>query len=435
MTKKYFNIYLGPVSKEATDKFGIEGVNAEKLGWPNVQQFQANLSTMLALPENQPILFNARPVAPQNQTKFFDVCLKIIEKAQWSIGPYDDALLGLTNLFKNRDRINKEGFLNHNFKFRAQSVAVVGAGPSLNEQIEDLKKYKGLIVVVDAAHKKLEDEGINPHLVFSTERQPATAATLRHIKETNTPLISPFVVHPDTLEAYPGPVQFYGSRGITYSQDICPKESVILTHNVVGNCAIFTCINAGIKNIGLFGIDYTYSLDGKSHTEVHENVTNFKKTKEFEVESNVGVSKTNFIWNAAARSLETILNVAVTKNFFKGQCYNLSPHAYKLKNIKHIKPQKWRYSAKPGFELKETNNPKFDLNERLLNIKRDLESKTHKLDSNPFAGAAGNMIRMLCFRDYAIYQSKCWSEPHKEKDFKKEMEEIIYLAIKDLNRL
>lgn len=428
---RFLNIITGSPNKNHA-QFGEDFLIATKLGWPDKELFQVNLNTFLANPLNFKYTYACRPVYnPETEKDFGELCTKIIKKAQWSSGPYADALAGITNMFTNWDKISQQGLLGCNFKYSAQSAAIVGAGPSLDSQLEDLRKYKGLIIAVDAVAHYLEEQGINYHLIFSTERQPNTAHTLRGLTTKNRRMLSPFVVHPDSVNAWEGDMSFYAPMNIVYSPNIFPKSSIFMTQPVVGSGAILISCGMGVNNIGLFGYDFSYSKDGNTHTKVHDVVKKFDGISDMEAESYAGVVKTTFVWHAAVRSLDTTLNVMK----FKTKIHSLSSRMLKTRGVDYTPATKWRLKAKPGYELKELDYS-WDYNRAYRNIKENLNTKS--VDMSPdtlFDGPAGSLIRMLTWRTYAIYQSKCWAEPQKKDTWDQELKEEISKSINDLSRI
>lgn len=427
---RHLGIILGPVN-QAHLAHGRDFIDAYKLGWPDVEAYKANLTTFFSLSQNFKYVWSSQCVYHPSDKYFSEITNQVIEKVRWATGDFDDAFTGFRNFIQNIPVIKSNSILNESFSFKAQSVAIVGAGPSLDSQLTELKKYKGLVVAVDAAAHKLEKEGINYHLIFSTERQPQTAATLRGLNYENRILICPYVIHPDSLDAWKGKSCFYASAALPYSYQIFPINSVILSSPVVGSSALLGCNNQGIKNIALFGYDFTYGEDGKTHTDVHENVSSILKSPEFEVATYNGTGRTNFIWHSAAVSLATVLNVIKDKP----QVWTMSKNMFKIKGVSYRHAQKWRLSARPGYEFSSSRND-WNCEERVDLIREDLKTKTSFDDFEQiFNGPAGSVIRMLTLRAFIRYESFTWSDEENKSTYKKDFILEIEKAVEELSKI
>ncbi|WP_312504891.1 6-hydroxymethylpterin diphosphokinase MptE-like protein [Lysinibacillus sp.] len=99
---------------------------------------------------------------------------QIISTLLFSLGnDLEDNLIGLERNFNNIDNIiRSKDILAVKDIFKGVPAVVVAAGPSLNNNIEDLKKNKDKVIViaVDTIAQKLITEGIEPHFICSIER-------------------------------------------------------------------------------------------------------------------------------------------------------------------------------------------------------------------------------------------------------------------------
>lgn len=427
---KHLSITIGPIT-QAHAEHGENFLDARDLGWPDKEVFKTNLTTFLSVPRHFKYVWSSQCVHTPEEKEFKEATTQVLEKVRWATGNFEDAFLGFNNFVLNSSVIDKSLILNHSLTYKAQSVAIVGAGPSLDSQLTELKKYKGLVIAVDAAAQKLEKEGINYHIVFSTERGPKTAATLEGLSYTDRLLICPYVIHPDSLKAWKGEVCFYASAALPYSHSIFPAPSIILSSPVVGNSAILAAANQGLKNIGLFGYDFTYDEHGKSHTEVHENVLDFQETKQLTVPTYGGEGTTNFVWHSAALSLSTVLNVLKEKpsisTFSKGMI--------SIPGIKYQDAQKWRVLSKPGFDITRLKNP-WSTTKKLDLIKENLKEKP-KLSNykSLFEGPAGQVIRMLTLRAFIRFESFMWSDEENKDKYEEDFRCQVSQAISELKKI
>lgn len=423
--------------------FGSHFLDANQLGWPNKGLYEQNLAAFLAHPDNYDYTFSTRAVYKASDIEFGELTKKIIEKATWSFGDYGDAYIGIKNYLINFDVISQSDLMFSTEEFSAQSAAIVGAGPSLSDTIGELKKYKGLIICADAAMEYLEEEGITPHYVVSTERQPKTAQIFAEYQpKADTKMICPTVIHPEILENYPNEKLFYGPAAITWSPKIFPTRSCYVASPVCGNSAVSQALRAGVKNIGLFGIDYTYSDSGESHSKVRPVVTGFRRTKELEVIDNSNNKRqTNFVWNAAAQTL----NMHIAFYNYPKKVYSTSKIGIKLPQIKYQDAKRWVTQAKIGYKIKRNGHDTTKVQKAHDSLTKELKFfdlkeledpiKVTKVTSFKDVSITYSLILMLVYRIAVISRSKIFAFPHKKDEILREYKEHLERAKKDLEKL
>lgn len=155
---------------------------------------------------------------------------------------------------------------------KGNPMLIIGAGPSLEESIEGIRRLKGKIVLlaVNASLRKLLFHGIRPDLVVASDKNIESIPTLKYTKHAHQiPLICSSRVHPDLLKQYVGPcfvVPDSGSLGSWLSKDL--RKSVSLPGGfTVANFALEIANHLGGEPIILTGIDFSYS--DYSHSEGH----------------------------------------------------------------------------------------------------------------------------------------------------------------------
>lgn len=124
-------------------------------------------------------------------------------------GRIDDSLEGVRATFANHDVIrNSKSYSAIKNLYKDCPAFIVAAGPSLDKDIELIKKYENHAVVVcaDAAVKPLLKAGITPDYTTSIERGNLYQKPFwENLGPITTELVCYPVVHPDVLSIYPGP--------------------------------------------------------------------------------------------------------------------------------------------------------------------------------------------------------------------------------------
>lgn len=184
----------------------------------------------------------------------------------------DDSLIGIENTFLNiNEIIQSPGILELKDKFKGKPGIVVASGPSLNKNIEILKKYidNAVIAAADGSLKILKKHSIKPHLVTSLERVIATSHLFEGLTREDVEDIyfaACPVIRPETYHNFPG------ERIIVYRNFATFKwlEMEKGTFDVgpsAGNMAFNELAYLGCNPIILMGQDLAYGETGMSHAD------------------------------------------------------------------------------------------------------------------------------------------------------------------------
>lgn len=86
-------------------------------------------------------------------------------------------------------------------------VVIVGAGPSLTKNVEQLRRIKGhaLIFCVDTAYRILESHGIEPDLIVTLDGSPNNALHLKDRLYSHIPVLMDEYSHRDITRVHSGP--------------------------------------------------------------------------------------------------------------------------------------------------------------------------------------------------------------------------------------
>ena len=145
-------------------------------------------------------------------------------------------------------------------------VAAVGAGPSLDRNIETLRTFPGLRLATDRAAKALTARGIPPDLVVAVDPRPYHIAKMLDYPESaGQTLIASVCLHPDVTKAWRGRVRYmshenpgtqFFDHGLPH---LFPGMPMLYCLGNVGNMAVQLAAELGAGRIVLVGQDYGYT--------------------------------------------------------------------------------------------------------------------------------------------------------------------------------
>lgn len=117
-----------------------------------------------------------------------------------------------SNFNANRQAISRnQGIRPLRGKFRDIPVILIGAGPSLDRNIEFLHiaADKSVLIASDAVLRPLLKEGISPSFVVCLDPQPEISKFFQGLNTHPFNLIAPTIIHPRVLSIWEGKVIFY----------------------------------------------------------------------------------------------------------------------------------------------------------------------------------------------------------------------------------
>lgn len=189
----------------------------------------------------------------------------------------EDTLIGVDNILDNIETVLKSKDISQMNKFEGEPAVLVAAGPSLDKNIDVLKKYqdKVLIISCDTALKKLLNNGIKPDIVSVLERVEKVYDYFfkKLINNNSIPedltLVAEGVTYPKVVSNFPG------QKSLVFRNNV-PTENwfaeniddlyALDTGNSVANLNFGLAHALGASPIILIGQDLAYSPDGKAHT-------------------------------------------------------------------------------------------------------------------------------------------------------------------------
>ncbi|MEA3315346.1 MAG: 6-hydroxymethylpterin diphosphokinase MptE-like protein [Campylobacterota bacterium] len=185
-------------------------------------------------------------------------------------GFFDDEKLGLEHTIHNLKE-NIPILTNNNIKVdKDKFVFIIGNGPSLDNYIKIIKKYRDNVILIasGSALDSLYDYNIIPDIYIAIERTIGMYEMTKNIPKNyinKITLIGMNTLHPRTFSQFKKKFMFLKSKD-TGTSFINDEKYKILKHSnpTVTNGALSLTIALGFKNICLFGIDFGYK-DKKNH--------------------------------------------------------------------------------------------------------------------------------------------------------------------------
>jgi len=148
--------------------------------------------------------------------------------------------------------------------FSGMPAVIVAAGPSLDQNIDELKAVSGqvLIIACDTAAKPLVWAGIDPHFVVATDSSRANATHLSSLLTTRSWLVAEGSLHASALVHFPQrtfvfrvadhePWPWLTSLGV--------QASRLNTWGSVATCAFSLALHLGCNRIAFAGADFAFT--------------------------------------------------------------------------------------------------------------------------------------------------------------------------------
>lgn len=185
-----------------------------------------------------------------------------------------DSLQGLEATMMNHEYVKKcPGILDLKNAYLGKTALVVGAGASVDQNLEAIKKINDKVVLIcaDAAYKPLVNAGIRVDYVASIERlndyqKPFFEGTT----DSGAELVAFPVVHPEVLEAFPGTIRlvYRNYSFFAYFEKSYPK-GILKCGGSASHLGIRLAGYMGCRKVLLVGLDSSYEKVGENLYRSH----------------------------------------------------------------------------------------------------------------------------------------------------------------------
>lgn len=144
-------------------------------------------------------------------------------------------------------------------------AVIVGAGPSLDKNIDELKDIQAIIIATDRAYKPLLNKGIKPDFVVSVDcHDDLVLSYLDKVDSSQHTLILNTASDYNISRKWKGDILYFnmGHKGMQFCDKILPfilpDMMVVINVGCVINTSIIIADWIGCKNIILAGCDFSY---------------------------------------------------------------------------------------------------------------------------------------------------------------------------------
>lgn len=201
-------------------------------------------------------------------------------------GRIDDSIEGIAAVLGNRKRLlDCPGIQDLKGKYAGLPAMVIGAGPSLDEELDNIRANndKFVIFAADAAVKALLKHGIRVDFCTSIERGNIYQKPFwTDLDPKETQLICFPVVHPEVLDLYKGSIRiaYRNYSYFAYFENAWPK-GILHSGGSTSNLAIRLAHYMGCSSITLVGIDNAYLSNGNGLYRSHCANTGYPEWSEW----------------------------------------------------------------------------------------------------------------------------------------------------------
>ncbi len=152
--------------------------------------------------------------------------------------------------------------------FADKDVVIVGAGPSVESQLDIMRKYRDRITVFATGHiaRKLVSNGIIPDAIIITDPQPHMYKQIKDVDLEGVPMILLSTASASIVEYYNGPIYVAYQSGYFQAEEKAKSLGAALfeTGGSVTTTALDISLCFGAKRIIFVGVDLAYT-GGNSH--------------------------------------------------------------------------------------------------------------------------------------------------------------------------
>lgn len=170
--------------------------------------------------------------------------------------------------FKKNCRLQAGNIDDLRKKIQGKDVIIVAAGPSLDKNIEDLKKRKKetVMIVAGTVLKKMLGAGIRPDFAAITDGYAGVYAQLCGVEDCGVPLIFLSTVYSKAPKEYQGEKYMLCQRGFEPAEDLAAKNGweMVESGGSVMTAAFDLCLRLRAGRIIFAGLDLAYS-GAKTH--------------------------------------------------------------------------------------------------------------------------------------------------------------------------
>ena len=224
----------------------------------------------------------------------------------------------IVNTIKNRYSLKECYDLScHKDKYSNIPALIVAAGPSLQKNIEQIRKFNGIIIVIGRTMTPILEKEIKVDFVFSLDPFDVIHETFGKYKEHDIPLVTLTEGNWRVVEGSKGPKYFLGNNSTSMGLLGIKVNPGLSAYGSVSTMCISTATYMGCNPIILVGQDLAYT-GGKKHSDVaiidseigEENLV-INLTKHPTIKGYYGGEvESDYAWISVIRWIETYIQEA-----------------------------------------------------------------------------------------------------------------------------
>lgn len=265
-----------------------------------------------------------------------DVILHVANRGAGDPANTADVFIGFRNSLKNIFTSLKSPDVRQlKSLFKSKPAFIVGAGPSVEPQLDWLKKHEGdgIIIAADTMLAPLREAGIRPDIICSLERTPGVKDLLdKGHSHPQTLLLASNVLDPECFEIYDGPYSIYYPYNTWQNWIPITRSQFATGHSCIG-LAMGMASFLECDPMILMGIDLCWTPEGQSHMgkvpyldkDYYKKINQFARDNSFFSENAQGKQvETNLYWTLFRKQF------AQWAERIPSTVYNLSPFGLPL---------------------------------------------------------------------------------------------------------
>jgi len=225
--------------------------------------------------------------------------------------------------------------------FPGKTAVLLGAAPSLDRLLPWVLKNREKLVIlaVSRISRRLQQAGLTPHVVFSTDPLATSyrACKEMHLFDKSVLFVGAYHACPQLVGQWHGRTLFVGPR-VPWESKL-NRENYDLSGPTVTNTALSVARNMGFEKIILAGFDLCHSKDGYTHatgSNERETGPQIGRGKELEVKTYAGyMAQTTQAYFAAMENLTLQAILAKKQNC---RLINIAASAAAIDDIEYLRP-------------------------------------------------------------------------------------------------
>lgn len=191
-----------------------------------------------------------------------------------------DSLQGLEATMLNKEFVKKcPGILDLKNAYLGKTALIVGAGASVDQNLEAIKAINDKVVLIcaDAAYKPLIKAGIRVDYVASIERlNNYQIPFFEGTEDTGAELVAFPVVHPEVMKAFPGKIRLtYRNYSFFVYFEMSHPKGILKCGGSASHLGIRLAGYMGCRKVLLIGLDSSYEKVGENLYRSHCSDTGY----------------------------------------------------------------------------------------------------------------------------------------------------------------